>query len=320
MNMSGILVIAEHTGGTFKSTASELLGKASELAAALGTTVSAAVLGDAPAASLGGFGARRVYQAAGAFAPYDAGATIDAIAAIVRAADPDIVLAPASYEGRDAMPRLAARFDTALASECIGLRMVDGKLVGRRPTYAGRIEEDFTVKGRPALATVRGNSFPKPASTGASAEVVPVAWTATTPTVKVLETLKPETRGIDLATASKVVAGGRSLKSKESFDSVIRTLGDALGAGVGASRAATDAGYAPHSEQVGQTGQTVSPDLYIAVGISGAIQHLAGMRASKVIVAINKDAEAPIFQYATYGIVADLFEVVPALTEELRKG
>ncbi|MEZ4319456.1 MAG: electron transfer flavoprotein subunit alpha/FixB family protein [Myxococcota bacterium] len=316
--MSGILVVAEHADGTFKSTAAELLGKATELASALGTTVSAAVLGDAPAASLGGFGASKVYQASGGFVPHDSGATVDALAAILRAADPDIVLAPASFEMRDTLPRLTARFDSAMASDCMALRIDGGKLVGRRPMYAGRIEADVTLSARPAFASVRGNSFPKPDSNGSSAEVVAVSWEATTPTTKVIEVLKPETRGIDLATADKVVAGGRSLKSKESFDSLIRTLGDAMGAGVGASRAATDAGYADHSEQVGQTGQTVSPNLYIAVGISGAIQHLAGMRSSKVIVAINKDPEAPIFQYATYGIVADLFEVVPALTDAFK--
>ncbi|MCB9677012.1 MAG: electron transfer flavoprotein subunit alpha/FixB family protein [Alphaproteobacteria bacterium] len=312
--MSGILVVAEHSGGTFKATASELLGKASQL----GGTVYAAVLGDAPAASLGGFGASKVFQAAGDFGTHDSGAAADALAAIIRAADPDIVIAPASYEMRDVLPRLTARFDSAMASECNGLRIDGGKLVARRPIYAGSIESDVTISARPAFATVRPNSFDKPASTGASAPVESVAWSATTPTTKVVETLKPETRGIDLATASKVVAGGRSLKSKESFDSVIRTLGEVMGAGVGASRAATDAGYADHSEQVGQTGQTVAPNLYLAIGISGAIQHLAGMRTSKVIVAINKDPEAPIFQHASYGIVGDLFEVVPALTEALK--
>jgi len=318
--MSGILVVAEHTDGSFKSTAAELIGKATELAATLGVTVSAAVLGDAPAASLGGFGATKVYQASGDFLPHSTGAVTDALVAIIREADPDIVLAPASFECRDVLPRLTARFDSAMASDAAALSIADGHLVARRPTYAGRIEADVTISARPAFALVRGNSFPKADNNGSTADVVAVSWEATTPSAKVIETLKPESRGIDLATASKVVAGGRSLKSKEQFDSLIRGLGDALGAGVGASRAATDAGYADHSEQIGQTGQTVSPNLYIAVGISGAIQHLAGMRSSKVIVAVNKDPDAPIFQHATYGIVADLFDVVPALTEALQEG
>lgn len=316
--MSGILVVAEHAGGAFSPTASELLGKATELAAVLGTTVSAAVLGDADAASLGGFGASKVYQAAGDFSTYDAGATADALTAILKASDADIVLAPASYAFRDVFPRLTARFDGAMASDAMDLRVESGTLVARRPVFAGAIESDVTLSARPAFATVRGNSFPKVPNNGGSAEVETVAFETTTPSVEVVETLAPDTKGIDLGTADKVVAGGRSLGSQEKFDGLIRNLGEVMGAGVGASRAATDAGYAPHAEQIGQTGQTVSPNLYLAIGISGAIQHLAGMRSSKVIVAVNKDPDAPIFEHATYGIVGDLFEVVPALTAELQ--
>ena len=315
--MSGILVVAEHADGTFNPTASELLGKATQLAADLGTTVVAAVLGDAPAAELGGFGASKVYQAKGAFSPYNASATIDALAAIIAKVDPDIVLAPASYEFRDSLPRLTARFKGAMAADAQDLKIADGKLVARRPVYAGRVEEDATLNARPAFATVRANSFDKPESTGATAEVEEVSFEVSTPGVEVVEVLAPQTTGVALGSADIVVAGGRALKSKENFDSLVRKLGDLMGAGVGASRAATDAGFADHSEQIGQTGQVVSPNLYIGAGISGAIQHLAGMRSSKVIVAINKDADAPIFQHASYGIVADLFDVIPALIEEL---
>ncbi|TNE85793.1 MAG: electron transfer flavoprotein subunit alpha/FixB family protein [Deltaproteobacteria bacterium] len=310
-----ILVFADSANGAFKPTAAELLGKATALAAALGTTVTAAVLGDAPAASLGGLGAAKVFQAAGDFSNYDNGAIVDALAAIVAAANPTVILAPASYIGRDALPRLAARLDTAMGSDCSDLKVEGGVVVGRRSEFAGRAYADVSISSTPAVFTVRPNTFPKPENNGGSAEVVAVDWSASTPTVSVVETLAPEATGIDLSSAGKVVAGGRSLKSKENFDSVIRPLGAALQAGVGASRAATDAGYAPHNEQVGQTGQTVNPQLYIAAGISGAIQHLAGMRTSKVIVAINKDPDAPIFQHATYGIVADLFDVVPELTK-----
>jgi electron transfer flavoprotein alpha subunit len=316
--MSGILVVAEHTGGAFSPTASELLGKASELAAVLGTTVSAAVLGDIDAASLGGFGASKVYQASVDTSTYDAGATIDALEAIIKASDADMILAPASYAFRDSLPRLTARFDGAMASDAMGLRVESGHLVARRPTFAGSIEADVTLTARPAFVTVGGNRFDKVASNGGSAEVVKVDFDKKTPTLEVVETLAPDTKGIDLGTADKVVAGGRSLGSQEKFDELIRTLGEVMSAGVGASRAATDAGYAPHAEQIGQTGQTVSPSLYLAIGISGAIQHLAGMRTSKVIVAVNKDPDAPIFEHASYGIVNDLFEVVPALIEELK--
>jgi len=316
--MSGILVVAEHTGGAFSKSAAELLGKATELAAVLGSSVSAVVLGDADAASLGSFGATKAYTVAGDFSTYDAGATIDALAAVIEASGADIVLAPASYAFRDALPRLTARFDGAMASDCQELSVASGNLVARRPTFAGSIEADVTLVARPAFATVRNNAFPAPAGSGGAAAVEAVSFERTTPTVEVVETLAPDTSGIDVGTADKVVAGGRSLGSKEKFDGLIRNLGEVMGAGVGASRAATDAGYAPHAEQIGQTGQVVSPSLYLAIGISGAIQHLAGMRTSKVIVAVNKDPDAPIFEHASYGIVADLFEVVPALTEELR--
>jgi electron transfer flavoprotein alpha subunit len=312
-----ILVLAEHTGGAFKATATELLGKATEVGAALGLPVAAAVLGDAPAAELGAAGAAKVYQATGDFSVHNNGAMADALAAIIREANPTILLAPASYAAGDVLPRLAARFDTEMGSECTDLRVEDGTLVGTRPLFAGRCYADVRVSSSPALFTVRPNSFPQPAPGAGSADVVSVSWDAQTPTATVVETLAPATGGIELSTADRVVAGGRSLKSVESFDSVIRPLANALGAGVGASRAATDAGYCPHSEQIGQTGQTVNPTLYIAAGISGAIQHLAGMRTSKVIVAINKDADAPIFEHATYGIVNDLFDVVPELTKAL---
>ena len=281
--MSGILVITEHADGAFRPTAHELLGKASELGASLGIPVYAAVLGDAPAASLGGLGAQTVYQAAGDFGTYDTGATVDALSAIIRTADPDYILAPASFMGRDAMPRIAARFGSAMASDCTELKVEGGALVGRRPLYAGRAYADVAITARPAVMTIRPNTFARAESNGGDAEVVAVSWESSTPALTVIETLAPANTGIELSTASKVVAGGRSLKSKENFDSIIRPLGEVLAAGVGASRAATDAGYAPHSEQVGQTGQTVNPALYIAAGISGAIQHLAGMRTSKVI-------------------------------------
>ncbi len=316
--MSGILVFAEHADGAFKSTATELIGKASELAAALGTTVSAAVLGDAPASELGAAGAAKVYQAAGDFSAYDTGATTDALAAIIREAQPDIVIGTSSFNASDAFPRLAARFDTGMASECTDLTADGGSVVGRRPMYSGKCFGSVSIATTPALFTVRANSFKQPEPTGGAAEVVAVSWEATSATLTVVETLATDSTGIDLGTADKVVAGGRSLKSAENFDAHIRSLAATMGAGVGASRAASDAGYCSHSEQVGQTGQMVNPSLYIAAGISGAIQHLAGMRTSKVIVAINKDADAPIFEYSTYGIVADLFEVLPALDAEIK--
>ena len=309
-----ILVLAEHEGGAFRKSATELLGKAAELASALGTDVAAAVVGDAPAADLGAAGAAKVYQVSGDFSSYDAAALTDAWKAIIDAASPSVVLASAGYAGKDALPRLVARLGTGMGSEVTELRADGGTVVGRRPMYAGKLYADVKVTGPIAVFSVRPNSFPQPASSGGAAEVVSVDASASAKTT-VVETKAPSTSVADLTEAERIVSGGRSLKSEENFDSVIRPLAASIGATAGASRAAVDAGYAAHSEQVGQTGKTVNPTLYIACGISGAIQHLAGMRTSKVIVAINKDPEAPIFEHATYGIVDDLFEVCPRLTK-----
>jgi len=193
----------------------------------------------------------------------------------------------------------------------------DGALAGRRPMYAGKVYADVRISRAPAFFTVRPNSFPQPSAGDGAAEVIVVSADLPDDPITVVERKKPTTQAVDLTEATRIVSGGRSLKSAESFDAVIRPLAAALGATAGASRAAVDAGYAAHSDQVGQTGKTVNPQLYIACGISGAIQHLAGMRTSKVIVAINKDPEAPIFEHATYGIVDALFDVSPKLQAEL---
>jgi electron transfer flavoprotein alpha subunit len=316
--MSGIIILAEHEGGSFKKTATELAGKAAELAKQLGTHVDAVVLGDAPAAQLGAYGVRKVWQVAGDFSQYEPSAVADALAAAIEQASPDVLLAPASYLGKDALPRLVARLNTGLGAECTDLRVEGGAVVGRRPMYAGKLYADVRVSGKPAVYSVRPNSFPQPTAGSGDAEVASVNVTANAKT-QVVERKAPASATVDLSEAERIVSGGRSLKSAEQFDAVIRPLGAALGATVGASRAAVDAGYAHHNEQVGQTGKTVNPTLYLAMGISGAIQHLAGMRTSKVIVAINKDAEAPIFEHATYGIVGDLFEIAPKLTEEFKR-
>jgi electron transfer flavoprotein alpha subunit len=317
---NNILVFCETEGGKPRKTAFELLSKASSLAASLGGSVSALVIGDVDAAALGNWGAKTVYQVKGdAFAAYDTTAYVAALQAGIAAAAPTAVFASASAVTRDAFPRLSARIGAGLAVECTDLRVDGGALVGRRPVYAGKALVDVRVKSAVGLYTIRPNSFPLGAAPGGSASVVAVDAGSVTPETRVVETLKPESVAVDLTEADRIVSGGRSLKSKENFDAVIRPLAKALHATPGASRAAVDSGYAHHGDQVGQTGKVVNPSLYIAVGISGAIQHLAGMRTSRVIVAINKDPDAPIFQYATYGIVADLFEVAPALQKELEK-
>lgn len=311
--MSGILVIAEHEGGVFKKTAAELIGKAAALAGSLGVEVSAAVLGDAPAAELGAFGATKVYQVAGDFSSYDTGMVVSGLDAALKASGASTVLAAASFLGKDAVPRLVARTNGGQASECTDLVAADGSVVGHRPQYAGKVMAEVAISRSPAFFTVRPNSFGQPAASGGTAEVVAVNAELSPSGLTLVERKTPETEAVDLTEAERIVSGGRSLKSQENFDSVIRPLAEAFGATAGASRAAVDAGYAPHGDQVGQTGKTVNPQLYVAMGISGAIQHLAGMRTSKVIVAVNTDADAPIFEHATYGLVADLFEVAPKL-------
>ncbi len=315
--MSGILVLAETDGGTIKKTAAELLGKATELGGSLGLGVSAVVLGDVAAGGLGAYGASTVYQVSGDFSGYDTAAVVASLAAAVEASGASVLLAPASYLGKDAIPRLAARLGAGQASEVTDLRVEGGEIVAQRPMYAGKCLVDVRVTSNPAIFTVRPNSFPQPDAGAGEAAIVPVACDLPTSGLTVVERKKPETEAVDLTEADRIVSGGRSLKSLENFDSIIRPLAAAAGATAGASRAAVDAGYAPHGDQVGQTGKTVNPSLYIACGISGAIQHLAGMRTSKVIVAINKDPEAPIYEHATYGLVADLFEVCPELTKAM---
>lgn len=316
---NGILVFCEIDGGAPRKTAYELLGKA----AALGLgPVSAVVLGDADVSTLGAHGAATVYHYTGAaFTSHSTGATVKALQTAIAAANPAVVLASASPVARDAFPRLSARIGAGLAVECTDLRNDGGTLVGRRPVYAGKALVDARVKSAVALFTVRPNSFPVGSGTGGTAAVVggDGGVSEADVDVKVVETLAPAGKEVDLTEADRIVSGGRSLKSKEQFDAVVRPLAAAVHATVGASRAAVDAGYAHHNEQVGQTGKVVNPSLYIALGISGAIQHLAGMRTSRVIVAVNKDPEAPIFQHATYGIVGDLFDYAPLLQAEFAK-
>jgi len=316
--MSTILVIAEHDSGQFKKTAFELLGKGSELAEQLGATLTAGVIGDAPAAELGAFGANKVYQLEGDFSNYSGLQTAAAITALVEASGAEWILAPSAYLAKDALPRVVARLNGGQASDCTDLRIESGGGVGIRPMYAGKCLVKATMTRTPGFFTVRPNSFPQPTPSGGSAEVVAVSADIPDGAVMVVERKQPKNSVLDLTEAERIVSGGRSLKSQENFDEVIRPLAEAFQATAGASRAAVDAGYAGHGDQVGQTGKTVNPTLYIACGISGAIQHLAGMRTSKVIVAINKDPDAPIFEHATYGIVDDLFDVCPKLQDEIK--
>ncbi|MSR63177.1 MAG: electron transfer flavoprotein subunit alpha/FixB family protein [Planctomycetes bacterium] len=312
--MSTIVVFVEHAAGAPRRGSQEALGAAS----ALGATVVAVLCGngaDAAAAQCGKFGAARaVVLDATAWSPDSAAI---GVAALVRAEKASAFLASATSSGRDVAPRVAALLDCTLFSDCTALRKDGEKLVVTRPWLAGKLDATLRSSAPVLCATLRRNMFAVK-ETGGTAAVS--KGPALGPGKAVLEKIEARAGGkLDVAEAPVVVSGGRGLKEAPNF-ALLEDLASAFGnAAVGASRAVVDAGWRPHSEQVGQTGKTVSPQLYIAVGISGAIQHLAGMKTSKVIVAINKDPEAPIFKLADYGIVGDAFEIVPALAQAVRK-
>jgi electron transfer flavoprotein alpha subunit len=312
--MKPILVFVEHAAGSPRRGSLEALGAA----AALGGPVTAVLCGSdagAAAAQCGKHGAQRaLVLPAGAWSP-DAAA--EGIAAAVKANGAGVFLASATSTGRDVAPRVAALLDSTLLSDCTALAGAGGRVHVTRPWLAGKVEATLVSSGPVLCATLRRNAFPVKEG-GGQAEVVqgsPLGAGKAT-----LEKVEARAGGkLDVSEASVVVSGGRGLKEAPHF-ALIEELAAAFGnAAVGASRAVVDAGWRPHAEQVGQTGKTVSPQLYVAVGISGAIQHLAGMKTSRVIVAINKDPEAPIFKLADYGIVGDAFEIVPALAEAVRK-
>jgi electron transfer flavoprotein alpha subunit len=244
------------------------------------------------------------------------------VAQVAEAEQPRIILGSASAMGRDLLPRVAARLGVGLAQDCVEANIVDGQqLECVRPIYAGKAYARVRPLMTPAMATLRPNVFTLgEADAGRSAETTTITPELSAGQVRasVKEVEQSEGQKIELTEASIIVSGGRGMKGPENFP-MIQELADALGGAMGASRAAVDAGWIDHQHQVGQTGKTVSPTLYVACGISGAIQHLAGMSSSKFIVAINKDPEAPIFSIADYGIVGDLFTVVPMLTEEVKK-
>lgn len=230
---------------------------------------------------------------------------------------PKTVITGATWWGKEVLPRLAAKFQGGLANDCTEFTLGEAPKA-KRPVFAGKCSQIVSFSNGPAFFSVRPNVLPVSGEASGAAPIEKLAATIGSIRAKVVEEVQSGEKKIDLTEADIIISGGRSLKSADNFK-ILVDCASPLGAAVGASRAAVDAGFAPHDMQVGQTGKTVSPKLYIACGISGAIQHLAGMRTSKVIVAINKDPEAPIFQKADYGIVGDLFEVVPLLSEEFKK-
>ena len=309
-----ILVLAEHDHTSIKSATHHAV----TAAAKLGGPVHVLVAGhDAAGAATGAASIAGVAKVLHADAPHLASPTAENLAAQVLAVAPSgytHLVAPATGQGKNVMPRVAAKLDVAQVSEITAVVSADTFV---RPIYAGNAFATVRSGDRVKVLTVRGTAFDAAAGGGAApVEAVPVAPAVTRGAVVTGQELTKSERP-ELVGARIVISGGRGLGSGENYRKLLEPLADRLNAALGASRAAVDAGYVPNDYQVGQTGKIVAPELYIAVGISGAIQHLAGMKDSKVIVAINKDAEAPIFQIADYGLVGDLFEILPALTAAL---
>ncbi|MFI5371107.1 MAG: electron transfer flavoprotein subunit alpha/FixB family protein [Candidatus Eisenbacteria bacterium] len=317
-----ILVFIEQRDGRIRPVSNEALGEATRLESALGGPVVAvcAAASDPGLASLGAAGADQALLATHeAFARYEPAGYAAAVVAAVEKVKPAVVLFAATAMGKDLAPRVAARLGVGLASDCTSLSTDGGALSATRPVFASKAVQTVRFPKTPALVSLRPKAFAAVAGSG-SATVTPlaIAYDPAAAPVRVTGVVASGAGKVDLTEAEIIVSGGRGLKGPENF-AMIESLAGALGGVVGASRAVVDAGWRPHGDQVGQTGKTVSPKLYVAVGISGAIQHLAGMTSARCIVAINKDAEAPIFKIADYGVVGDAFEVVPALTEAVKK-
>jgi len=318
-----LLAFAEQREGRFKKSAFEVTQAAKRIADELGGTLVTLVVGDAVdgiVQELAQYGASRVVTAQDPrLHYYSSTAYARIVAETARREEATILFLPATQMGKDLSARVAGKLNAGVAADCIKLRVEGGEIIATRPAYAGKAFLDLKVTSPTKIFTLRPNVFTASPVEGAKIQVEQIAvdlkesdFSARVTSVKIAEG-RP-----DVTEASTIVSGGRGLKGPEHFH-LVEKLADVLGGAVGASRAVVDAGWRPHDEQVGQTGKTVSPTLYVACGISGAVQHLAGMSSSKYIVAINKDKDAPIFQVADYGIVGDVFEILPALTDELRK-
>lgn len=323
--MPNVLAVAEQRDGQLRQVSNEVVGAAGALAESLGGVAHAVVIGPsgtaAAAPALGRFGAEAIHVAEhDAFARYAPEAYTRVLADFVAARDDFVVLFPANSFGKDLAPRVAARLDASLATDATGLTIEEGELIVTRPVYAGRAFARLVLHGR-RLVSIRPNVFrPEERAAAGSVEQIPLPADLAPGRVVVRELKSGAAGKLDVGEASIVVSGGRGMKGPENWH-LLELLRDAIGpeAALGASRAVVDAGWRPHAEQVGQTGKTVSPKLYFAVAISGAMQHLAGMRSASTIVAINKDPEAPIFKVADYGLVGDAQELLPRLAEEIRK-
>ena len=339
-----VFVWIENFDGAAVSSSWEAMGAAQSIAEALGTDTTAIIFGENSAAlavDAGKFGAASaIICDAKALKEYRLETYAALLSKLVHEHKPAAVVAVATNRGRELLASAAADTESGLISEVIDLRVEEGSIIGTRPAYAGKVLMEMTSHTSTTFVTIRGRAFPAlPDDAAAKPPIEPVDPVTIPADLNTqIEDLVAEIGNVNLADAAIIVSGGRGMannpaaapdglsgedaniwQAKEGFANTLQPLADVLGAAIGASRAAVDAGYIPYEHQVGQTGKVVTPDLYIACGISGAIQHQAGMRGSKIIVAINKDPEAPIFKLARYGIVGDLYAIVPALTDALKE-
>ena len=322
--MDSVLVFVEQRQGNIKQSSLETLSEGRRLAKKIGSTISAFVIGsqiDSLATEISKYGPDSIILVQhNALGDYSPDGYRDAFVEVVRQEKPKIILVAGTAMGKDLAPRIAAKIDAGLATDCLAVEVSDDAMIATRPVFAGKVLQKLKITSSTKMATLKPNTFraeqviaPAPSIKKITPQIDPSKWRAVLKGIQ-----EPEVKRQDVTEASVIVSGGRGMKGPEGYK-ILEDLATALGGTVGASRAAVDAGWRSHADQVGQTGKIVSPNLYIACGISGAVQHQVGMVNSKVIVAINKDPEAPIFKFADYGIVGDLFEIIPALTKEIAK-
>lgn len=317
-----VLAFVEQRDQKVKKSSLETVRAARTVADQLGAECVALIIGSGVeplAAGLGAYGAARVLVVdSPSLARHSGPAFAKVVAHAARKENAVMIFLPASQMGKDIAPRVAVKLEAGLAADCIALKVENGDITATRPVFAGKTLIDVKVTTPVKVFTLRPNVFTATEGSGAAAAERLEVPLEEKDFGTVVTDVKVAAGRPDVTEADIIVSGGRGLKGPEHFH-LVEELADALGAGVGASRAVVDAGWRPHDEQVGQTGKTVSPTMYIACGISGAVQHLAGMSSSKYIVAINKDKDAPIFQVADYGIVGDVLEILPELTQQVRK-
>lgn len=320
--MAHILIIADQQHNAIKKSTFNVLAAAKELAKRLGATYEIVLIGgdvDAKGAELAGYGATKVTTISGdAYENYLAQPYANAIRDLAIKSGVTHVCGSASSTGKDVLPRVAAGLGAGMVADCIGFEGEGEALLYRRPMYAGNINATVRVNTAQAVMTFRTAEFDILESQGGESPVESYDSPSIETTMRLVSFDGAESERPDLGDADVVVSGGRGLKDGENFHAILEPLADVLGAAIGASRAAVDSGFCPNDLQVGQTGKVVAPNLYFAIALSGAIQHLAGMKNSKTIVAINKDPDAPIFQIADYGLVADAFKAIPELVEKLK--